>query len=108
MEWDGYLPNAVAYEQTHEILERIDQTWHGTLIDPETCEYTPVGEAFRDALYGTCLDVMAACDAAGEFGGIWYKVVTLSDDEHPVIGESFRRLNRGRAAEEAAGLYEGR
>lgn len=102
-EWE-YLPNVMAYGRSCEQLEEIGRH-HKSVFITDASEYTPEGVEFRDALYSACLEVMAECDAAGAFGPIWYKIITLSDDEHPIVREAFHRLNRGRALEEAARLH---
>jgi len=53
-----------------------------------------------------CMNAMLHCDREGLFGPIWYKVLSMSDSEHPVLAEAFRRLNRGRALKEAAPLFD--
>src|SRR5205814_1648483 len=73
----------------------------------QTSEYTAEGLEFRDALYSACLDVMADCDSVGAFGSIWFKIIFLSDGEHPIERKSFNRLNSGRARKEAHLLYNG-
>lgn len=102
VEWRGYEPNASG--RSCERLEEIGRRY-GAVFSDDSCEDTPEGVEFRDALYSTCLDVMAECDAEGAFGHIWYKIICLSDDDHPIVRESFHRLNRGRSLEEAARLY---
>lgn len=103
-EWE-YVPNAIAYGRSCERLEDIGHRYRSLFIS-DSSAYTPEGLEFRDALYSACLDVMAECDTAGAFGPIWYKIITLSDDEHPIVRESFHRLNRGRSLEEAAQLFQ--
>lgn len=53
-----------------------------------------------------CMNAMLQCDREGLFGHIWYKVLFMSDGEHPVLAEAFKKLNRGRALKEAARLYD--
>lgn len=53
-----------------------------------------------------CMNAMLRCDRDGLFGHIWYKVLHMSDSEHPVLAEAFRKLNRGRARAEAAPLFD--
>ena len=104
-EWQ-FLPNAKPYGRSCDRLEEMCRRYRSVFIAADSSEYTPEGLEFRDALYSTCLDVMSECDAAGAFGSIWFKIIILSDDEHPIVRESFHRLNRGRSLKEAARLYE--
>ena len=104
VEWGDYLPNAQAYRRTYEQLDQISRNHRSRFIS-ESSEYTDEGVEFRDALYAACLDAMAHCDSAGAFGHIWFKIIFLSDGEHPIVRESFYRLNRGRSLKEAARLY---
>ena len=48
---------------------------------------------FGDCLYERCLDVMIKSANAGEFGNIWLRFLSLSDDEHSVVGRSIDALN---------------
>lgn len=53
-----------------------------------------------------CMNAMLQCDREGLFGQIWYKVLFMSDNDHPVLTEAFRKLNSGRALKEAAPLFD--
>ena len=48
---------------------------------------------FGDFLYDRCLDTMSQSVAAGEFGTIWLRFLSLSDDEHTVVDKSIDTLN---------------
>lgn len=48
---------------------------------------------FGDQLYAACLSAMQKCVAAGEFGEIRVRLLTFSDDEHPIIDEAIEVLN---------------
>jgi hypothetical protein len=48
---------------------------------------------FGDFLYSRFLEVMNQSVAAGEFGAIWLRYLSLSDDEHPVVDQSIDMLN---------------
>ncbi len=52
------------------------------------------------------MDALLTCEREGVFGSLWYKVLVMSDDEHPVLAEAFRKLNSGRALTEAAPLFD--
>lgn len=106
VEWD-YLPNGTAYSESCDQLEEIAGNYRGVFIS-ETSEYTTEGIEFRDAFYAACLDVMVDCNSEGAFGHIWFKVIFLSDGEHPIVRKSFNRLNTGRAKREASLLYNGK
>ncbi len=103
-EWE-YVPNGKTFPETCNKLEAIGETYSEAFVDDATFEYTPGGEAFVGALYTTCLETMEECDERGLFGSIWFKLLSLSDAEHPIVTESFYRLNQGRALQEAAQLY---
>ena len=104
VEWGDYLPNAIAFHQTNDLLEQICNR-HKSVFSDEEGDDTPEGLEFQDALYSACLEVMAQCDAEGSFGHIWFKIIFMSDGEHPIIRESFLRLNTGRGLKEAAVLF---
>lgn len=105
VEWK-YLPNGKAFGGSCGQLEEIARNYRN-IFSSDTCEYTSEGIEFRDALYSACLDVMVDCDCEGAFGHIWFKVIFLSDAEHPIVRKSFNRLNTGRARKEASLLYNG-
>jgi hypothetical protein len=54
---------------------------------------------FGNQLYAACLSAMQQCVAAGEFRGINVRLLTLSDDEHPIIDEAIEQLNDPAAQE---------
>lgn len=103
-DWES-IPNGKTFSDSCDGLYQIGEKYSDRFVNDTTWEYTPEAEEFREALYAACLDTMAECDQNGLFGSIWYKVLTLSDAEHPIVAESFYRLNRDRALEEAARLY---
>src|SRR6186713_1967642 len=60
VEWD-YLPHA--FGESCDQLAEISSKYQKVFIS-ETCEHTPEGMEFREALYSACLDVMSECDSA--------------------------------------------
>ena len=64
-------------------------------------------DEFITSCASACLDVLKECNSAGLFGNIWYKIVVMSDEEHPIVAEAFRTLNSGRAIDEAATVLFG-
>lgn len=53
-----------------------------------------------------CLEVLEECNRMGLFGSIWLKVLDMSDEEHPAVSESFRRLNSKEVLEEGADFFD--
>jgi hypothetical protein len=104
VEWDY---DGSAFGASCNQLQEIACKYRHVFIS-DTCEDTTEGIDFRDALYSACLDVMVDCDSEGVFGHIWFKVIFLSDGEHPIVRKSFNRLNTGRAKKEASLLYNGK
>jgi hypothetical protein len=105
VEWE-YVPNAKSFGASCDQLAEIARNYRNVFIS-ESCEDTTEGNEFRNALYSACLDVMADCNSAGAFGPIWFKIIFLSQGEHPIVRQSFNRLNTGRAKKEAHLLYNG-
>ena len=102
-EWEA-LPNAKFLGESCRRLAATYDAHRNALLDP-SFEYTSEGLEYRERVFSLCLDAMARCHVDGAFGHIWYKVLWISDAEHPVVSESFYRLNSGRALEEAARLF---
>ncbi len=53
-----------------------------------------------------CLGVLEECNRNGLFGSIWFKVLDMSDEEHPAVAESFRRLNSAEVQERGAAFFD--
>ena len=101
LEWgEGMRP--AEWTDSGDRLEVIGTRWADDFVDDESAEDTPVGAAFREALYDLFLDVTAEKANAGEFGGIPYRVLFLNDDERPITRRSLERLNDPETAAAAA------
>ena len=105
VEWDGYLPPS-DFGGSLERLNAISEKYHDLLIDSDTCEFTEDGNEFRDTWYAEILAVMIELDKNGSFGNIWFKIISFSDFDHPIQKESFTRLNRDRALNDAESLFD--
>ncbi|GAA5509104.1 hypothetical protein [Novipirellula caenicola] len=95
VEWSGFLPPN-EFEKSLQYLEAIGKKYHDLLIDSATSQYTEAGENFRERWYSEILKVMLECDRQGEFGNIWFKIITFSDFYHSIQVRSFLRLNCNR------------
>ncbi|QDT17815.1 hypothetical protein [Alienimonas californiensis] len=99
-DWE-YSPQLSAFDQAQDQLVEICETYHDRLIGGDYSEDTAEGAAFRDAVYEAFLTCMAEVSDAGRFGDVTVKALMFSDDEHPVVEKSLRRLNPPEVAEAA-------
>ena len=103
VEW---VQNWTAVPQSTAALADIVRTFEArTASQSDDSELDQADDAFITDCATACLHAMLECHRAGRFGHVWYKVLSMSDGEHPVLVEAFETLNSGRALEEAAPLY---
>lgn len=95
VEWRGFLPQK-DFPKSLDYLETIGRKYHDLLIDSATSAYTEAGKDFRECWYSEILNVMLECDRRGEFGSVWFKIISFSDSYHPIQLRSFFRLNCNR------------
>jgi len=84
-----YVPNGRTFSRSSDGLMELYGTYAAELGDE-----LYYGE-FGDRLYRVILKVMCDCDEDGLFGHIDVKLLTLSDDEHPILNEAILALNDG-------------
>ena len=96
VEWAGFLPQK-DFARSLGDLETIGKKYYDLLIDSANSKYTKVGENFRERWYSEILNIMRECDRRGEFGKIWFKIISFSDFSHSIQVRSFFRLNCNRA-----------
>ena len=96
VEWSGFLPQK-DFTKSLDYLETIGKKYHVLFVDSTTSEYTEAGTRFRKRWYSELLNVMLECDRRGEFGNIWFKIISFSDSYHSIQVRSFVRLNCNRA-----------
>jgi hypothetical protein len=85
-DWE-YVPNAKTFGASGDGLQALYRKYSEPLDDED------FNSDFGNQLYAACLSVMQQCVAAGEFGDIRVRLLTLSDDEHPIIEEAIELLN---------------
>lgn len=103
VEWTpSWMPLADANDALQEAVARFSAAYE--IVDDE--EREALHDRFIADCATACLEVLQELDEEGIFGSIWYKVLDMSDEEHPVVAEAFRRLNTGRARSEAAPLFD--
>lgn len=102
IEW---IPTLPAFRHANTVLEALVE-------DYEQCKQEmteeQLGEGhgiFIDMCARSALDAMQRRMKSGSFGSIWYRVLAMTDDEHPVLNQAFRALNTGRALKEAQFMY---
>ncbi|WP_167547065.1 DUF4303 domain-containing protein [Stieleria maiorica] len=104
VEWTpSWMPLADANDALQGAVERFSAEYEGVA---DAAEQEQMHDQFVTDCATACLEVLQECGDEGLFGCIWYKVLDMSDDEHPVVAEAFRRLNSGRARSEAAPLFD--
>ena len=87
-DWE-YVPNGKTFGHSCDGLTDLYAKYSSELGD-ETFYTT-----FGNRLYATILDTMKQCNADGQFASIDVKLLTLSDDEHPILREAAMVLNDG-------------
>jgi hypothetical protein len=105
VEWvQNWLPMNRSTDALQDIVAEFEsRASSGSLSESELA-------AAHDHFISDCatawMNAMLRCDSEGLFGHIWYKVLFMSDSEHAVLAEAFRKLNSGRALKEAAPLFD--
>ncbi|QDV46836.1 hypothetical protein Enr13x_67450 [Stieleria neptunia] len=84
--WE-YVPNGRTFGLSCEGLETMYRKYDEPLEDEQFYS------KFGNAIYDACLSVMHECVASSEFGDILVRLLTLSDDEHPILGKAVEILN---------------
>ena len=82
-----YIPNAKTYAQSANGLETLYEKYSDELAD-ETFY-----DRFGDRLYAAILSVLQGVVSTGNFSQIRVWLLTLSDDEHPILDEAALTLN---------------
>jgi hypothetical protein len=84
------------------IVERFRETYS---IMEDGKEKDQVHDEFISQCAYSCLGVLEECNRNGLFGSIWFKVLDMSDEQHPAVADSFRRLNSKKVQEEGAEFF---
>ncbi len=85
-DWE-YIPNAKTFGSSCDALQEIYEKYSEALSDED------FNSAFGNQLYAACLGAMQQCLAASELGHITVRLLTFSDEEHPIIDEAIESLN---------------
>jgi hypothetical protein len=85
-DWE-YVPNAKTFGSSDDGLQAMYSKYSEPLSDEA------FNSDFGNQLYAACLSAMQQCVAASEFGDITVRLLTLSDEEHPIIDEAIKLLN---------------
>ncbi|EAQ77025.1 DUF4303 domain-containing protein [Blastopirellula marina] len=85
-EWK-YVPNGKTFGSSCDGLAAIYSKYDEPLEDEQFYD------EFGNTLYEACLNAMQQCVASSEFGDITIRLLTLSDDEHPILGKAIALLN---------------
>ena len=105
VEWgDNWTDVVRSTEFLQEIVAEFEQRTSTPSLAEEDLDEAQ--DQFLSDCATACLNAMAHCDREGRFGSIWYKVLFMSDSEHPVLAKAFKTLNRGRALKDAAPLFD--
>ena len=103
VEWmDTWLPLGDANNSLNAVVQEFSI---GCAMVVDYGERDRLHDQFISDCANVCLEVLHECNEQGLFGCIWYKVLHMSDEDHPVVAESFHRLNSGRALKEAGSLF---
>ncbi len=85
-DWE-YIPNGKTFDRTCDKLMEL-YAKHDEQFDDES-----FFNDFGNRLYAKILAIMQRVVSSGEFPSITVWLLTLSDDEHPILAEAARSLN---------------
>ena len=103
IEWIDTPPSLDASNDVLEtIVEEFDKLTEAMSVD----EGDAAHEIFIEHCARSALTAMQRRLDANSFGSIWYRVLMMTDGEHPVLNQAFESLNSGRALEEAKYMFE--
>ncbi len=85
-DWE-HVPNLATFGRSCEGLEKVYDTYEGQFDDEVYYN------KFADQLYGCILDVMKTVVSSGDYSNISVWLLTLSDDQHPVLEQAAKSLN---------------
>ena len=104
VEWSDDGPEA--FEASNDVLERITEEFEAICENMEDKDADEAHDAFIDCCARSAMNAMQRRMDAGAYGSIWYRVLMMTDSEHPVLKQAFESLNTGRALEEAKFMFE--
>ena len=103
IEWIGTLPG---FEASNEILDSIVGEFDRITENMSDEDADEAHDTFIDCCTRSAMSAMQRRMDADSFGSIWYRVLMMTDDEHPVLKQAFESLNDGRALAEAKFMFE--
>ena len=103
VEWE---PTPASMRAANDVLDELARRFEAACESLSEEDGAATHDRFIDRCAEAALTAMRRRKDAGSFGTIWYRVLTMSDDEHPVLKAAFEQLNEGRALEEARPLYD--
>lgn len=105
LEW---VENWSAVPRATDALQTLVEKWQSCAAAESLAneEFDEAHDRFITECATASLEAMQHCNRRGNFGGIWYKVLFMSDSIHPVLVQAFQELNTGRALKEAAIFFE--
>ena len=103
IEWTDSPPN---FDAADDELERLVEQLEAATENLGDDEAEEAHSQFIDLCARSAMTAMQRRLEADSFGSIWYRVLMMTDDEHPVLKQAFEKLNTGRALTEAKFMFE--
>ena len=104
IEWSDDAPET--FEASNELLDSIANQFEAATATMSEEESDKAHDKFIDCCARSAMSAMQRRLEADSFGQIWYRVLMMTDDEHPVLKQAFQSLNTGRALTEAEFMFE--
>jgi len=105
IEWMEDSP--ASFGASDELLGSIAEEFEKITENMSEEEADKAHDTFIECCARSALVAMQRRLAADSYGSIWYRVLMMTDDEHPVLKQAFESLNTGRALTEAKFMFDG-
>lgn len=99
IEWIDSLP---PLDGSNDVLEQLVEQFSAECDAMSPEESDAANEVFLGDCARAALAAMKRHHDRGTFRSIWFRVLAMTDDEHPVLSEAFEALNADEVREEAS------
>jgi len=104
IEWSDDGPET--FEAANDLLDSIANEFETLSENMGEEEADKAHDEFIDGCARSAMTAMQRRLERDSFGKIWYRVLMMTDDEHPVLRQAFESLNTGRSLTEAKFMFE--
>ena len=103
IEWIDTPPS---FDNSNDVLESIVEKFEIMTENMDDEEADQAHDKFIDLCACSAMTALQRRMDTDSFGSIWYRVLMMTDDSHPVLKQAFESLNTGRALTEAKFMFE--